>query len=146
MDDSTIIFVLAYGCDIHGIASSSVPTVFAPCSLAMLPFLLLVEGWLLCCICTHHNKSIIDPSTSLTCATKIAQQRDFKFLLFTYHVTDSTLQCIRKILEPCPLHFYPLTSLPQLHTPRCLHKFHWSTSPIQQRCNLLHIHILRVIY
>ena len=39
----------------------------------------------------HINKSSIDHSTLLMYTAKTAQQSDFEFFLYTYHVNDSTL-------------------------------------------------------
>ena len=92
------------------------------------------------------KKSNKNPSASETCASKAAQQNDFKFLLCTYHMNDSTLQCITKFLEACPLHRHPLPFMPQLHTPSCFQILYWSIRPIQRRCNPQHIYILKFIY
>ena len=55
------------------------------------------------------NKSSITPSASETCAPYTTQQSDFKFLLSTYHVNDSTLQCIRKFIWSLPTSSSPIT-------------------------------------
>ena len=96
-----------------------------PCHLLFLP----IPRPCYCCCCllkdyhdvasTHINKLSINPSELDTCAPKTAQLHDLKFLVYTYHVSDSTLQCVKKFFEASPLCCHPLPLLLQLHTPCC---------------------------
>ena len=110
-----------------------------PCHLLFLP----IPRPCYCCCCLlkdyhdvtsiHINKLSINPSALEMCAPKTIELHDFKFLLYPYHVYDSTLQCVEKFFEASPLCCQLLPLLLQLRTPCCSHKFYWFVCPIQQR-------------
>ena len=82
---------------------------FRPCHLLFLP----VPRPCYCCCCLlkdYHevvsaniHKLSVNPSALETCAPNTNQLHDFKFLVCTYHVYDSILQCVKKFFEASPL-------------------------------------------
>ena len=112
------------------VVATSIEFFRPPCHFLFLP----IPRPCFCCYCLlkdYHDvasadihKLSVNPSALETCAPNTNQLHDFKFLVYTHHVCDSTLQCVKKLFEASPLCCHPLPLLLQLHTPCCFHKFY----------------------